>query len=68
MINFASPTRIRLRASQETAERGAGIAYVENDFAGHLRVVVASPSDSGKYKTTCNFPNRSGSVSQDFTL
>jgi hypothetical protein len=52
---------------EETAERGVGIAHVANDFAGHLRVLVAFPSDSGKYRTTCNFPKRNGSVSQDFT-
>lgn len=53
---------------EETAEGGAGIAYVANDFAGHPLVVVAFPSDSGKYRTTCNFPKRKGSVSQKLTL
>jgi hypothetical protein len=53
---------------EETAERSASIAHVANDFAGHLRVVVAFPSHSGKYRTTCNFPERNGSVSQDFTF
>ena len=28
---------------EETAERGAGIAHVANDFAGHPLVEVASP-------------------------